>query len=186
MSRKSRQNAANWRKSIRLNALIVLMLLLAVGIIGVLMLMQRPALRPIDRADAIERRVTVENVQPWTRRHRRHAKQRGYLLDTEEIGRLYVKFGWQRIPGAEDWPAGTALTVLLNPRDPDDVLGISQDGVALISFEDTASQRAAAYAGRLRGAVLCFAADAAGVIVLAIWYWRKMQTAPNERERSPR
>ncbi len=179
MSRKSRQNAAERQKHVRFNAAIALALLVAVGAVGVLMLLRRPSLRPIDRADAIERRVTVESVQksmlPSGRK--KHPTQRGYLIDTAEAGRLFVDFGWQRIPGAESWPVGTELTVLLDPGDSDEVLAISRDGVDLIAFEDTAAQRAAAYSGTLRGAICCFAADAAGAAALAVWYRRKMKNA---------
>ncbi len=183
MSRKSRKNAADWQKNVHLNAALALALLIAVGIIGVLTLMQRPALRPIDRADAIERRVTVERVQRsmLSSQRKRSPRQRGYLIDTAEIGRLFVHFGWQSIPGAEDWPRGTELTVLLNPRAPDNVLAISRDGADLITFEDTAARRAAGYDGRLRGAICCFAADAMGAAALAVWYRRKMKNAPVRR-----
>ncbi len=196
MSRKSRANAQSVRRKARVELIAGAGLLLFVAWMGIMLLMQRPALLPIDRNEAIPLATTLVRAEKtWSRRFgQKTGQQDGYrLYVTEGIpltgqtgGATYnladapfllVQDGWESIRGAEEWPIGTKLTLLLDPQNQKDILSLTKEGVELIPFEETMSVRIRQREGNLRLAILCFAADGGGAIALALWYRRKTQQA---------
>ncbi len=199
MSRKSRANVRNARRNARMTLAAGIGLLLFIGWMGTMLLFQRASLRPVDQREAIPLETSlVKAEKTWSRRFRGARRQDGYRLyvadgvpltgqsegrkfSVDDATSLYVPFEWENLRGAEDWPAGTELTLLLDPRSPSEILALSRDGVELIRFEDAMAARARQYEGNLRMAVICCAADGVGAAALTVWYRRKMKRIAKSR-----
>lgn len=180
MSRKSRVHGKARAKSERGFARFVL---IALGLViaayfaltVAVYLQDKPGHTPIPREEAVQAEVTLQGAT------RVSLKGLSYRLRFADHEPLRINFGAEDIKGAENWPAGTRLTLLLHPLDESYVVSLTKDGEELIRFDDYLAWLPTRRMFEIGVAVVCGAMCLAGAAALGFWYTRRMREI-NQKE----
>ncbi len=182
MSRKSRihaQERAKRERGFARFGLIVLGLVIAAFFaLSVATYMQDdPSHTPVSREEAVRAEVTLLDAN--------RVRWRGlfYRLRFTDHEPLRINFGAEHIKGAEDWPTGTRLTLLLHPLDESCVMSLTKDGTELIRFDDYLATLPMRRIFRIGVTVLLSAMSMAGAAALGVWYTRRIRQINQIRQR---
>lgn len=176
----------------------VLVLILAVLFDGGMLWSARD-LTPLDEADAIPVEATFQAAKIRYYNRRGRTREDGFTLEFTDHDPLRIRYGWQAIDIAEELPKtsrrtrpvvlsglepGMVCEMLVDPRNPEQVMSLTTGGKVLVPFE-AALEGLAEQRGEYIALVAVISACAAGYSLWALIQYDKMKNKKRRRQNRP-